>query len=178
MNRIILLQALLGICGGFVAGVLAYALSRSRTTAAIAANVGFLVALGVAIWLPARSHSPIAIHISEPMTGADVPWRPLVRGTVSPAQVRVYLLVRPQGDNHWWVYPGVVPIDSAGRWSGSPYLGMARGEIRRPFEIIAVASTDRNGLRLTSARSPAGAEIERLPDGVGRSNVVIVRRAR
>lgn len=86
------------------------------------------------------------INIISPVGGSRVCWRTMVRGTISNPNLQVFVLVHPMATDKFWVQP-IPNMHPDGKWEAYCYFGEPNQGIGEPFEIIAVASRNRNLFR-------------------------------
>lgn len=81
------------------------------------------------------------LSITNPLDGTKVNWRPAIEGKITNVNKNIYLIVHPLGENSYWVQPNV-SISRDGNWKGIVYLGRAKKDIAKEFEVIAVANPE------------------------------------
>jgi len=115
----------------------------------------------------------LKLAIMEPQNDARVCWRNMVRGTVSDPKLQVFVAIHPMATDKFWIQP-IPNMRSDGRWEAYCYFGEPNIGIGEPFEIIAIASRNRNLFREgDTLASP-------FPDNLQiliRSNPVTVKRS-
>lgn len=117
----------------------------------------------------ARADNQVSIIITDPKGGEEVPMGKVVRGTVSDATLQVYVLVHPLATNLWWVQR-LPNVQSNGKWQSYCYFGTTERGVGEEFEIIAVASSDKN-------LYTEGQTLSDIPEGLPRSGIITVRRS-
>jgi hypothetical protein len=90
------------------------------------------------------THQPI--NIISPSDRTSVCWRTMVRGKISKSNLQVFILIHPMATDKFWVQP-IPNMRSDGRWEAYCFFGEQNQGIGEPFEIIAVASGNRNLFR-------------------------------
>jgi len=115
----------------------------------------------------------LSIIIAEPKDGKQVCWRTMIRGSVSDPKLQVFVAIHPMAAPKFYIQP-IPTMSSDGKWSAYCYFGEQDQGINEPFEIIALASKNKNLFKEGDILpSP-------LPDNqqiLFRSNPVIVKRA-
>lgn len=87
----------------------------------------------------------LTLSITEPRDNDRVCWKHMVRGNVSNLSLQVFVLIHPMATNKFWVEP--IPNMSGNDWAAYCYFGEPKIGIGEPFEIIAVASQNRELFR-------------------------------
>lgn len=85
----------------------------------------------------------LSIIITEPKDGKEVCWRSMVKGTISDPNLQVFVAIHPMATDRFWIQP-IPNMRSDGRWEAYCYFGEPNVGIGEPFEIIAIASRNRN----------------------------------
>lgn len=120
----------------------------------------------------------ISIEISAPRDESEAQLRTVVQGTVSTAESDVYVFVHPLSTDRWWVQDRPQML-SDGRWQVEVYLGTETVGVGDRYEIVAGASNEYVLLRLFRGTYLRPAEqLRELPQGVAKSNRVVVIRPR
>ncbi len=127
----------------------------------------------------ARSRAPlnVSLSIESPQQGVTFHSPPvLVKGTVSPENARVRLLVHPEDTDHWWVQSPPELNKATGDWQGVCYIGTDSMGIGRRYDIVAVGSASPWFLDALLGRvfSP-GTTVKTLPR-ISKSEIVVVTR--
>lgn len=86
------------------------------------------------------------VSIVRPAEGSRVCMRTSVSGSVSDPSLQVYVLIHPMATNRFWVQP-IPNMNPDGTWEAYCYFGESDRGIGEPFEIIVVASRNRNLFR-------------------------------
>jgi len=84
------------------------------------------------------------IIIISPTDGSHVCMQAMVRGTISDSNLQVFVLIHPMATDRFWVQP--LP-ERGSNWHTYCFFGEPNRGIGEPFEIIAVASRNRNLFR-------------------------------
>ena len=80
------------------------------------------------------------LRIIAPLDKAEVPERPLVEGTVSDPNAKVWVIVHPMTVSDYWVQPSVA-VKEDGTWKVMIYTGRPGSiDVGKQFEIMAVAN--------------------------------------
>lgn len=170
-------QMLLTLGGAIVAGAITLWRTRKRDVSVmIAGVVAAFIMLVSGLYLH-RAPTATTIRITSPNDGATVEYRPLIRGTTSRADARLYVLVRPRASEVWWVQNTPV-VNPDGTWQVPIYLGTELIGKNEPYEIVAVATSANDiGRALQTGDFSPGDQLARVPTTIARSNVIVVRRA-
>ena len=110
---------------------------------------------------------PVIVTIDEPKDGNAVSWRPVVSGSVSMPNARVWLVVHPLQTAQYWVQPRVTVMQD-GSWRTQAYIGEEHENVGQRFELMAVVEQSGN-LR-------DGLVLQSWPTGEARSDVLLVTR--
>jgi len=86
------------------------------------------------------------ISITSPAEESHVCMRTIVRGCISDSSLQVFVLIHPMATAKFWVQP-IQNMGTDGSWEAYCYFGESNQGIGEPFEIIAVASRNRNLFR-------------------------------
>ncbi|MBW8877322.1 MAG: hypothetical protein JF614_20345 [Acidobacteria bacterium] len=122
--------------------------------------------------LAARGHAAaLRVEITSPAESAVVDVEAMVKGKVSDAKTRVYVLVRPLKTRYWWVQRLPAPPSPDGTWQTLCNFGTPSEGVGEPYEIIAIASKTRLNLI-------EGKTLEDVPDSGTTSAVVTVKRSK
>jgi hypothetical protein len=114
----------------------------------MAAGAATLIALAVTFSISVHPAPQIAVTITLPNDGHQVPQRTLVSGQLQNPNARLRILVRPVDLDTWWVQE--TPITHAdGSWSGYVTVGTSTEGVGKSFELLALA-TDENKLEFGS----------------------------
>jgi hypothetical protein len=100
-----------------------------------------------------------------------------VRGTTTPPDARVAVLVREGRNPRWRVQAPIETINN-GRWSLRVHLGDDHGGVGEHFEVVAVASTNLWLIDLLRGRLMWTGETLACPPALSASNVVTIWRRR
>lgn len=90
------------------------------------------------------------LRITEPLDGAKVDPRPMVKGTVDDPSADVWVIIHPMEVADYWVQPRLT-VRENGTWRVSAYVGREGMDIGQEFEVMAVAnpkSTLTEGMKL------------------------------
>jgi hypothetical protein len=114
------------------------------------------------------SATDVQIAIDSPREGAEVHREEVVTGHVSDPKLNVYVLVRPERADLWWVQPPPAPPSQKGNWKTKCYFGKGTVGVGENFEIIAIA---------TEEKHEADEQLPDLPVHVAHSDTVTVHRS-
>ena len=112
----------------------------------------------------------IKMEITDPPDGEKVGMTYIVKGEVSDPTYQVYVLVHPLMTDTWWVQT-IPEVSPDGTWRTRCYFGTETAGIGEPFEIIALAATEKNLLH-SGQTIPVG----RLPETAIKSRIIQVER--
>src|SRR5437879_7040594 len=94
---------------------------------AIASRVLVAILVGMLFGTSTASGEEAArIRITAPVDGSEVPWRPIVEGTVSDPESKVWVIVHPLEVSKYWVQPPVT-VREGGTWKVQIYIGEPGG---------------------------------------------------
>ncbi len=113
-----------------------------------------------------------SINIISPTQGSHVCQRTTISGNISNPELQVFILIHPMATNKFWVQP-IPNMRSDGRWEAYCYFGEPDQGVGEPFEIIAIASRNRN---LFEEGRTLPSPLPNNPDIIFRSNPVVVTR--
>jgi hypothetical protein len=123
--------------------------------------------------------TPATVTVSGPMLTELTGTHLRLRGTVTPAQSRVTVVVRSETDQRWWVQ-SVVSAENdgsgAGRWAIDAVIGSAQEGNDENFQIVALASADSFAFNLITGRFLfKGNTLRNMPQWQ-QSEPIVVRR--
>jgi len=147
------------------------------TKIAIVCIVFGVLGIGVAyvFWIVPPPHPPIpegAFVITDPLDGAEVTWRYVVKGNINEEvtlkqypNADIYVLIYTVGTDAWWVQPPVTY--SEGKWEVNCFFGRSGKDVGVQYNVCAI---------LTEKKLIEGQIYTELPDHVAQSNIVSVIR--
>ncbi|MHB9073162.1 MAG: hypothetical protein ACYC6G_06535 [Desulfobaccales bacterium] len=88
----------------------------------------------------------LTLTVAAPEQNAEVGPRAMVKGKISDPSLQVFILIRSMATNDFWIQP--VPIvASNGAWASYCYFGEPNEGRGDPYEIIAIASSNKKLLK-------------------------------
>src|SRR5262249_6101098 len=131
--------------------------------------VSIAIGLTLMVLLPRRGITQaLQIVVTAPPPDSQVPERPIVEGTVTNPNAKVWVIVHPLEVSDYWVQPAVT-VREDGHWRVQVVIGRpGQVDVGKYFEICAVANpkvTLQEGQVLTG-----------WPDTQATSNLIDVRR--
>lgn len=114
----------------------------------------------------------LKLNIAEPKDDAHVGWKAIVKGTISNPELQVFVAVHPMATDKFWIQP-IPNISADGQWKAYCYFGEPSIGIGEPFEIIVVASKNKD---LFKEGHSLPSPLPNNPQIIGRSNPVTVIR--
>ena len=148
---------------------------EKETKIAIVCIVLGVLGIGVAyvFWIVPPPRPPIpdgAFVITDPLDGAEVTWRYVVKGNSDEEVILkqypksdIYVLIYPVGADAWWVQPPV--SSSKGKWEVNCYFGRYEKDVGVQYKVCAI---------VTEKKLIEGQIYTELPDHVAQSNIVSV----
>jgi len=137
-------------------------------------NIFWVFVLFLLIILPSKAYEEdLVLSITRPRNGERVCWRSLIEGRVSDPQLQVFVAIHPMATNRFWIQP-VPNVASDGSYSVYGYFGEPNQGIGEPFEIIAIATRNKE---LFKEGDTLPSPLPDNPEILVRSNPIIVIRA-
>ena len=173
-----LAKALIVSC---LAGFIVAIVLRIWTKGPLPLLAGIIIAglsLGGLYWLLSMPAPAVSIFITAPADGTEVELSQVIKGTVSPASARVFVLIHPMPTDMFWVQ-NIPLVGNDGTWRTNGFFGTKEAGIGDSYEIVAIALAESWVVRwLKGSLLRPGATIKELPRDVNKSNVVTVRRSK
>jgi len=109
------------------------------------------------------------VRITVPADKSQVTEQPSIEGTVSDANVTVWVVVHPMETSGYWVQPSVNVTKKDGSWKVMIYVGRSgKVDVGKQFEIMAFANP-KGSLK-------EGDMLENWPEAQAKSQVIEVTR--
>lgn len=167
------MRIFLSILAGGIASAILFFLRASRRATLIGALLSAGLALSLSFWLV---RSAVILSVDSPVNGDAVGYRAIVKGRVSPSSSKVFVIVRPQMGNSWWVQTTPI-VQNDGQWQTTIYVGTEALGVGESFEILAVARQRGNWMRGADLHLTEGQQLETVPNELAKSNLVVVKRS-